>query len=99
MNCIDKIVGFCRILKIKNWLRKALAKSRSLQLKARRTGDIICRVEGWWLRRWARAQLKALRMEQLAKRVKERQACEKGSPSFGVRRNNTSTIKRQPFKP
>jgi len=64
------------------WLRKTLAKSRALQVRAKRTGDVMCRIEAWWLRKWARAQLKILRMEQLEKLVKERQESGEGTSPF-----------------
>ena len=63
------------------WLRSMLARSRSLHLKARRTGDVALRIEAATMRKTARAQLKALRTEQLNKMLADRhQSGEAASP-------------------
>jgi hypothetical protein len=64
------------------WLRKMLARSRSFHLRARRTGNVALRSEVCWLRKMARAQLKALRNEQLAKLLKERHKSGEGASPF-----------------
>ncbi|CAF4859261.1 unnamed protein product [Rotaria socialis] len=54
------------------WLRDLLAKSRTLSLKAKRTGDMLLRREANRMRKEARYHLRMLRREQLCKMVAER---------------------------